>query len=432
MTSHKPVRILLSEGSSLSARETLTALGLAGYEVDVCDPNPLCLGRVSRFVHHFYRCPALGEDPAAYLQFILQRLDEEHYDVLLPVHEQAFLFARVREQLQARVGLAVADFPSFLRLQGKISFVRLLEELDLPHPPSEVVHSERGLRARRRMPFFVKAEYGTAESGVWRVDRADDLDRVAATLKSRGLLNRENGVVVQEAEAGALERAQAVCDAGRLVALHTYRQRREGPRGGDVAKVSVRRPDVRADVARIGEQLHWHGALSLDYLFDEESGPSFIDSNPRIVEPMNALFSGIDLAGVLVRISLGEPVEPLPPGREGVRTHLALMALLEEAIESGSRIGVLGRLGEILLGWGEYADSREELTPVRLDPPSVIPVIAVLTRLLLNPGSAPTVAGKAVTAYSLTAKAVRAVIDMGARPRRRHVGSRAPVLAAHR
>src|SRR4051794_27308160 len=136
MQQHERKRILLSEGSSLSARETITALGLSGYVIDLCDPNPLCLGRVSRFVRRFHRCPSLRADPAAYLRFVLNLLDEEHYDVLLPVHEQAFLFARAREVLQARVALAITDFSSFLRLQGKVSFVRLLDELAIPHPPT--------------------------------------------------------------------------------------------------------------------------------------------------------------------------------------------------------------------------------------------------------------------------------------------------------
>jgi hypothetical protein len=37
----------MSEGSSLSARESLTALGRAEFEVDVIDANPLCLARFS-------------------------------------------------------------------------------------------------------------------------------------------------------------------------------------------------------------------------------------------------------------------------------------------------------------------------------------------------------------------------------------------------
>jgi hypothetical protein len=96
-----PIRILLSEGSSLSARQTITALGQCGYILDVCDPNPLCISRFSRFIRRSYRCPAVGTDPRGYLAFVLQHLTRERYDVLLPVHEQAFLFAKVRDQLPA-------------------------------------------------------------------------------------------------------------------------------------------------------------------------------------------------------------------------------------------------------------------------------------------------------------------------------------------
>ena len=43
-------KILLSEGSSLSAREAITALGLAGHRVELVTADALCLGRFSRFV----------------------------------------------------------------------------------------------------------------------------------------------------------------------------------------------------------------------------------------------------------------------------------------------------------------------------------------------------------------------------------------------
>ena len=36
----RDVRILFSEGSSTNAREMITTLGLSGYRVELCDPNP--------------------------------------------------------------------------------------------------------------------------------------------------------------------------------------------------------------------------------------------------------------------------------------------------------------------------------------------------------------------------------------------------------
>src|SRR5437868_14006546 len=68
--SAKPLRILVPEGSSTSAREAITILGLAGHHVEVCDPSPWCLARYSRFVRKFHRCPGLRTDPARVLAFV--------------------------------------------------------------------------------------------------------------------------------------------------------------------------------------------------------------------------------------------------------------------------------------------------------------------------------------------------------------------------
>ena len=85
-----PKRVLLSEGSSLSARQAVTALGLAGHRVGVCDPSPLCLGRFSRFVTKWHQCPPAGKDPSAYLECVLSILDRGAYEVLFPPMNRHF------------------------------------------------------------------------------------------------------------------------------------------------------------------------------------------------------------------------------------------------------------------------------------------------------------------------------------------------------
>jgi hypothetical protein len=90
------MRVLPSEGSSTSAREADTILRLAGHHVEICDPNSWCLARFSTFVREFHRCPGLRDDPAGYLGFIEKLVATGRFDVLLPTHEQGFLFARPR------------------------------------------------------------------------------------------------------------------------------------------------------------------------------------------------------------------------------------------------------------------------------------------------------------------------------------------------
>ena len=89
----KPLRVLVSEGDR-GAGEAITILGLSGHIVEVCDPSPFCLARFSRFVRKFHRCPGLRDDPLGFLRFVEELLARRHFDVLLPIHEQGFLFAR--------------------------------------------------------------------------------------------------------------------------------------------------------------------------------------------------------------------------------------------------------------------------------------------------------------------------------------------------
>jgi len=63
----------MSEGSSLSARESLTALGRAEFEVDVIDANPLCLARFSKFCRRVHRAPHFGLDLAGCLAYVISR-----------------------------------------------------------------------------------------------------------------------------------------------------------------------------------------------------------------------------------------------------------------------------------------------------------------------------------------------------------------------
>src|ERR1700744_6777373 len=112
-TAPKPLRVLVSEGNSTSAREATTVLGLFGHRIEVCDPSPVCLARYSRFVRKFHRCPPMRDDPAGYLQFVERLLATKRFDVLLPTHEQGFVFARAGKHLTGRVGLALPGFENY-------------------------------------------------------------------------------------------------------------------------------------------------------------------------------------------------------------------------------------------------------------------------------------------------------------------------------
>jgi hypothetical protein len=98
-------------------------LGPVGVHVEVLDPDPLCLVRFSRWVRKVHRCPRSGTDPLAYLELLKHVVAERQIDVVLPTHEQAWLFAAAARLLSG-VPVAVADIASFGRVQSKVEFAR--------------------------------------------------------------------------------------------------------------------------------------------------------------------------------------------------------------------------------------------------------------------------------------------------------------------
>jgi predicted ATP-grasp superfamily ATP-dependent carboligase len=383
----RPLRVLVSEGNSTSAWQAITILGLSGHLAEVCDPSPFCLARFSRFVRKFHRCPGLRDDPAGFLAFVEKLLATRHFDVLLPIHEQGFLFARVQQRLADRVGLALPGFENYRTVHSKAGFSRLLDELGLPQPATRILKSESELRGAIRFPSVVKTSVGTASRGIWFVRNESDLEAALQELNASGAFADE--VLLQDFITGATEKAQAVFCRGKLLGFHAYRQIAAGIGGGEAIKRSVGRPQVCTLLATIGEKLAWHGALSVDYMMAaEDAGPLLIDCNPRLVEPMSAYLAGLDLVGLLLRISLGETPAAAGESRADVRTHLAMQALLGCASRGGTRRDIWRECWRLLAGSGPYAGSTEELTPVRRDWISAVPLGMLAVALLAAPTSA--------------------------------------------
>jgi hypothetical protein len=140
--------------------------------------------------------------------------------------------------------------------------------------------------------------------------------------------------------------------------------------------------------------------LSADVILTS-GGPQFIDLKPRLVEPLNAFVSGVDLTGALVEVARSGSAAPQPDGHPGERTHQGLLAVLGAA-RGGRRRDVAFELGQALTRTGPYRHSIEELTPPRGDLIGVAPYVAAALATLAHPAAWSRFVASAASAYSLT------------------------------
>jgi predicted ATP-grasp superfamily ATP-dependent carboligase len=310
----------------------------------------------------------------------------------------------------SHVAVALPSFESYARPHSKDGFSRLASELNLPQPITQFVATAEELHRIETFPYVLKGAVGTASRSIWLINNRKDLQAAIHELERNGAFAEP--VLVQELERGYIEHAQAVFCKGTLVAFHGYRQLSRGAGGGDATKISLLRPKVSSHMARLGERLQWHGALSVDYIWQGDT-PLYIDCNPRLVEPMSAFLAGLDLTDLLLRVSRGEEVPNAGSSHQGVRTHSALQGLLGCAIRDQLRSSLLRECWLLLTHRGAYRESGEELTPVRLDWLSAIPLIVTVLWLLVRPAAAYYLPKKGWGSHLLNPESIRKIRTLG-------------------
>lgn len=395
--------MLLSEGSSLTAREFVAVLGARGIDVEVASPTRRPLASFSRWCRAVRPVPAPGDDPVGYLRALDALLAAGRCTALLATHEQAWLLAAGERYLpHARGRLAVAGAGAFERVQSKISFAALCDELGIPQPAWHEVGCEADLD-RVGYPVWVKAAYSTAGRGVRRAATRAEAVSAWRALGGTGTAGDPVKVMVQAPAAGAYRQVAALFDRGRLIAAACSQRIGLGAGGSAAARLSVADPGAVDAVVRLGRELEWHGGLTCDYFADRGGRRLFIECNPRTTEPGNAAAAGVDLPSLTIALATGGPLPRAPLiARAGVRTRSTMALALGAAETRGTRRAVVGALGRALCGRGPLRGSREVLTPVLRDPPGLVPALAAVGAVLVRPGAVADLAGDAVGAYAIT------------------------------
>lgn len=145
-------------------------------------------------------------------------------------------------------------------------------------------------------------------------------------------------------------------------------------------------------------------------------GPLLIDINPRLVEPGNALRSGVDLVSMMLDVALHRSPTALPRGRVDVTTHQLVLAIFGAAQHGRGRRGVAAEVVGAMRHLGDYRDSVEELTPVHRDWRASVPVVVAAIATLVSPESWQWFSSGSVANYALTSEGWRTIRSRVAAP----------------
>ncbi|EFQ56914.1 hypothetical protein HMPREF9176_1041 [Streptococcus downei F0415] len=390
-------RLLFLEGSSLTSRETLTVLLAENYKVDVLSPDRFSITAFSRLTHMLTTVD-VNRSPLTYLKQLDQLLEEKDYKAILPTHEEGWLLANGKSLLSSDLPLVLSEAETFQEVAGKIAFAELADKLDIPIPKWEYVIDLESIHLP--YPYWLKADYGTAGRSVYKV--TSDLD--LKNLVKRQLFGNERWMAQQDI-AGQYGQVQAVFNHGKLLAVHSSIKIGSGAGGSAAARLSIESVATREHIEKIGRHLKWHGGLTLDFISVNHAF-YYIECNPRMVEPANAYKAGVNFPKILIELAKGNDSQTdICVGKPDVKTHSLLALIIGTAERTQSR----RKIWQTIREWLFKSDSAEVLTPIRHDFPSVIPLVVITIRLLLNPKSVKKLVEHTVGHYSVAPATIKAV-----------------------
>lgn len=321
-------RVLITDAEARTCLAATRALGRRGHDVYVTAARLPALASSSRYCKQSARIPSARESPPAAADAMRELVRRWAIDIVVPVTELSshLLLQQLGDHLAPAI-LAAPDRHAFQLLSNKAELMSRAACAGLRVPESFVVHTAADLtRAAETVGYpcvlkphssIVLANGRAYDFGVRRVGAACDLKAPLAAAAFP--------VLVQEYVPGAGEGLFLMVDRGNLLAAFAHRRLREKPPEGGVStyrEAIALDPDLVSKSVRLLAQSGWRGAAMIEFRRTPRGEAVLMEVNGRLWGSLQlAVDAGVDFAGMLVALFLGQRVEPVTSYRVGVRTR---------------------------------------------------------------------------------------------------------------
>ena len=257
--------ILLTLGRLPKALDLARGFAAAGCRVVVAEPFGWHLAGASRAVARSCRVPPPSAGKAAYLDALMDVVQREKVDLVVPVSEETMHVSF----LTGRAPVFTMPPAAVIPLHAKDGFIQAAQECGLPVPETHALGSEAAQRLAASQDVVVKPVFSCSGRGVRVVRRGSPLPAADATP-----------AVVQAFAPGQEFSTCTLARAGQVVATVVYRGT---VMSGTVACgfARVDQPAIVDWVARFVAHAGWTGFIAFDFIVDGAGQPQAIECNPR-------------------------------------------------------------------------------------------------------------------------------------------------------
>ena len=320
------MKILILDGHSRAAVETLQSLGRMDARVDVCSSYPNSIIYKSRYAINRFSQP----DPALADNFVrwLNTLDTDRdYDLIVPSTEaslRAFLSLDDGEPLREK-----AVLPSNQSLSIALNKQRTLElgeKLGIPVPQTYIIEHSSDLPEILNFPVVLKTSESLTRRATGYVAYPPRVvyshEACRNVLRSWG---NDHPVLVQEFAYGHGYGIEMIYAKGQKGWHFGHERIHELPLGGGAStyRRSIQPPEkILYDAEVLLSRLKWHGVAMVEFKAEASGAYKLMEINPRLWGSLAlSIDAGVNFPKGLYRLAQGKSLGLQPSYRVGYYTR---------------------------------------------------------------------------------------------------------------
>lgn len=309
--------VLVLDGHSRAALETLQSLGRAGMEVDLAAETKDCLAMHSRYAARKLRQPS-QESVAEFHAWLRAQDKKRNYALIVPATEASLLGLRLLDESDPLRAKAVIPGNGTLDIAlDKEKTWQLARELGVPSPRGVLLSSFEEIGQVEQFPVVLKPTHS-------KVMVAGELRTLAVAVVKNEVARQEQlrrwlpltPVQQQQYVFGRGVGIELLFDRGQKIWHFAHERVHEYPLSGGAS--SYRRsiappPAMLQDAEKLLTALKWHGVAMVEFKMDAQGQYWLMEINPRLWGSLAlSIDAGVDFPMGLLQIARGQQPPPQP------------------------------------------------------------------------------------------------------------------------
>ncbi len=273
-------RILLTGGRAPATLDLARQFAQRGHSVFVAESVPQHLCRYSRSVQKSYLVPHPNAAPEAFADALLQIIQQEHIDLLIPTCEEIFFVAQMRDRLQQACRVFVASHEQMRHLHSKWEFIERARQYGLTVPETHLLTSRAALQhlsSSVRFPCILKPVFSRFATKVALIEHGEQLEHTLAALE----ISASYPWVMQEYLVGQAYCSYSLAHAGQLAAHAVYAVNFTAGRGACIDFAPVEQRAIDAWVTHFLHEEQFSGQIAFDFIVTPDGTVFPLECNPR-------------------------------------------------------------------------------------------------------------------------------------------------------